>query len=64
MHQTVAGSGGNTIDLTLLSTEINEEYIKVLIPLKYSTKWFKTTSNSWENPIMYETHTGIIAANQ
>ena len=64
MHQTVAGSGGNNIDLALLSTEINEEYIKVLIPLEYSTKGLKTTSNSWENPITYETHTDIIAANQ
>ena len=38
MHQVVAGSGGNTIDLALLSTGINEEYIKVSVPLKHSTK--------------------------
>ena len=38
MHEVVAGSGGNTIDLGLLSTGVNEEYIKVLVSLKYSTK--------------------------
>ena len=46
MHQVVAGSGGNTIDLTLLSTGINEEYIKVSVSLKHSTKALNTTSNS------------------
>ena len=33
MHQVVAGSGGNIIDLALLSTGINEEYIKVSVLL-------------------------------
>ena len=49
MHQVVAGSGGNTIDLALLSTGTNEEYIKVSVPLKHSTKALNTTSNSWKN---------------
>ena len=38
MHQVVAGSGGNTIDVALLSKGKNEEYIQVSLPLKYSTK--------------------------
>ena len=46
MHQVVTGSGGNTIDLALLSTGINEEYIKVAVPLKHSTKALNTASNS------------------
>ena len=45
-HQVAAGSSGNTIDLALLSTGINEEYIKVSIPVKHSTKALNTTSNS------------------
>ena len=48
MHQVVAGSDGNTIDLALLSTGINEEYIKVSVPLEHSTKALNTTSNSWK----------------
>ena len=48
MHQVVAGSGGNTIDLALLSTGINEEFVKVSAPLKHSTNAFNTTSNSWK----------------
>ena len=48
MHQVVAASGGNTIDLALFSTGINEEYIKVSVPLKHSTKALNTTSNSWK----------------
>ena len=46
MHQVVAGSGGNTIELALLSTWINDEYIKVSVALKHSTKALNTTSNS------------------
>ena len=44
MHQVVAGSEGNTIDLASLSMGINEEYIKVLVPLKHSTKALNTTT--------------------
>ena len=43
MHQVVAGSGGNTIDLALLSTGMNKEYIKVSVPLKHSAKALNTT---------------------
>ena len=45
MHQVVAGAGGNTIELALLSTGINEDYIKVSVPFKYITKALSTTSN-------------------
>ena len=48
MHQVVAGSGGNTIDLALLFTGVNEEYINVSVPLKHSTKALNTASNSWK----------------
>ena len=65
MHQVVAGLGGNTIDLALLSTGINEEYIKVSIPLKHSTKAMNTISNnSMENRTTYATPAEIVAANQ
>ena len=46
MHQVVAGSGENAIDLALLCTGINEEYIKVSVPLNHSTKALNSTSNS------------------
>ena len=46
MHQAVAGSGGNNIDLALLSAGINQEYIKVSVPLKHSIKALNTTPNS------------------
>ena len=48
INQVVAGPGGNTIDLALLSTGVNEEYIKVSVPFKLSTKALSTTSNSWK----------------
>ena len=49
MHQVVAGSGGNTIDLALLSTRIKGEYIKgSVLLLRTRTKALNTTSNSWE----------------
>ena len=66
MRQVVAGSGKNTIHLALLSTGINEEYIKVF--------WFpsNTVPNQsvvhylqlMENPTAYATHTKVVAANQ
>ena len=64
MHQVVAASGENTIDLALLFTRINEEYIKVSVPVKHSTKALNTTSNSWKILPRTPTHTGIVAANQ
>ena len=67
MHQGVAGSGGNTIDLliALLSTGIHEEYIKGSVPLKHSTKALNTTSNSWKIlPRIAHIHTDFYAANQ
>ena len=61
----VAGSGGNTIDLALLSTGINEEYIKVSVPLKHSTKQIvEHYLQLMENPTTYAIHTEIVAANQ
>ena len=48
MRQVVAGSGGNTSDLALVSTGINGDYIKVSVALKRSTKALNTTSNSWK----------------
>ena len=48
MHQAVANSGGNTIDLALPSTGINGEYIKVSVLLKRNTNALSTTSNSWK----------------
>ena len=47
MHQVEAGSGGKTIYLNLPSTVINEEYIKVSVSLKHSSKAWSTASNSW-----------------
>ena len=65
MHQALAGSGGNTIDLALLPTGINEEYIKVSFPLKHSTKELNTTSNPWKIlPRTPHIHTEFVAANQ
>ena len=43
MNQVVAGSGGNTIELALLFTRMNEEYIKVSVPIKHSAKALNTT---------------------
>ena len=56
MHQVVAGSGGNTIDLALLSTGINDmtTYINVSVPLKHSTKALSLAL--MENPTTYATH--------
>ena len=48
MHQVVAGSRGNTIDLALPSTGVNEEYVKVSAPLEPSTKALNTTSGLWK----------------
>ena len=64
MHQVVAGSGGNTMDLALLSTRINEEYIEVSVPLKHSTKALNTTSTTHGKSYRHTTHTEIVAANQ
>ena len=66
MHQVVAGSGWNTIDLALLSSGINEKYIKVSVPLEHSSiKALNTTSDSWKIlPRTYATHTEIVAANE
>ena len=64
MHQVVAGSGGNTLDLALLFTGINEKYIKVSAALKHSPKDLNTTSNSWKIlPRTSHIHTEIVAAN-
>ena len=65
MRQVVAGSDGNTVDLALRSTEINEEYINLSLRLKHNTKqsvehWLQPM----ENPSTYATHTEIVAANQ
>ena len=46
IHKVVAGSGGNTIDLALLCTRINEEYIEFSVPLETSTEELTATSNS------------------
>ena len=64
MHQVVAGSGGNTIDLALLSTGTNEEYIKVSVPLKHSTQALNTTPPTHRKSTTYATHTEVVAANQ
>ena len=48
MHHVVAGSGGNTLDLALLATGRNEEYMEVSVSLKHGTKALSTTSNSWK----------------
>ena len=64
MHQVVAGSGGNTIDLALFSMGINEEYIKVSVPRKHSTKALNTNSNSWKILPRTPHITKIVAANQ
>ena len=56
MHLLVAGSGGNTIDLALFSAGINEENIKVSVPLKYSTKQrVEHYLQLMENPTSYAT---------
>ena len=62
----VWGLGGNTIDLAPLSMGINEEYIKVSVPLKHSsTKALNTIYPQLkENPTTYDTNTEIVAANQ
>ena len=55
MHQVLAVSGGNTIDLALLST----------VPLKHSTKQsIEHYLQLMENPTTYVTYTEIVAANQ
>ena len=64
MHQVVADSGANTMDIALLSTGIIEEDIKVLVPLKHSTKALNTTSNLWKILPRTPKHTKIVAANQ
>ena len=65
MHQVVAGSGGNTIDLALLSARIHEEHTKVSVPLKHSTKQsVEHYLRLMENPTTYTTHTEIVAADQ
>ena len=65
MHHVVAGSGGNTIDLAPHSTGIREEYIKVSVPLKHSTKHsVEHYLQLMENATTYATHTEIVAANQ
>ena len=49
MHEAVACSGGNTIDLALLSIRVNGRYIKVSVPLNtVPNKALNTTSNSWK----------------
>ena len=50
MHQVFTGSGGNNIELALLSTGINGEYINGSITVKRRTKAMNTTSNSWNVP--------------
>ena len=64
MHQVVAGSGGNTINLALRSTEIHKEYIKVSVPLKHSTKALNTTSKLWKILPRTAQISEIVAANQ
>ena len=66
MHQVVAGSGGNTIDLALLSTGINEEYTEVRFPSNTVVvpKSVEHYLQLLENPTTYATHTGIVVANQ
>ena len=70
MHQVVAGSGGDTIDLALLSTRRNKECIKVSVPVKHSTKEsVEHYLQLMENPTTYATQTEIVyieivAANQ
>ena len=46
IRQIVAGSGGNTIDLALLCTRINEKYIEFSVPLKISTDELSDPFNS------------------
>ena len=65
MHEVVAGSGEDTIDLALLSTGINEEYIKDSARLKRSsTKSVEHYLRLMENHAAYATYTEIAAANQ
>ena len=64
MHQVVTGLGRKTIDITLRSTGINEEYSKVSALLKYKYQSVEHYPKLMENSTTYATHSKIVVANQ